>query len=130
MTLLVLSKSDFDELVSKELVRRIHPKIAKSMLETGYKALDVRYAEEYEERHIPGAIPIPLHELNQRMSELNKDDHYIVYCRSGSRSAVAALKLTQSNFDAATLEGGISTWPYEQVENSAAQPPDKKSACR
>ncbi len=119
-TLLVLGKQDFDQLIGKELVRRIHPKVAKSMLETGYKALDVRYKEEYDEHHIPDSILIPLPELNQRMGELDKNQSYIVYCRVGNRSAVAALKLTQNNFDAASLDGGITAWPYQKNQRTAA----------
>jgi len=47
------------------------------------------------------------------MKELDPDERYIVYCHSGSRSAVAALKLSQNNFDVMTLEGGIRDWPFE-----------------
>ncbi len=113
-TLLVLNKEDFDRLVGKQLVRRMHPKIAKSMIDTGYKILDVRYAEEYEGGHIPGAILMPLHEMRDRMHELDKSARYIVYCHAGGRSAVAALKLSQNGHDVVSLDGGIAAWPYQQ----------------
>ncbi len=120
--IMVLGREDFEDLVSKQLVRSVNPRIARSMIESGYRVLDVRYAEEYEYQHIPGAILIPLHELRERIGELDKSEHYIVYCHSGSRSAVAALKLSQHNYDVVTVEGGIRDWPYEtaSLEEEAA----------
>jgi rhodanese-related sulfurtransferase len=112
-TILVLGHDDFEKLVSTQLVRRVNPKIAKSMMETTHKILDVRYAEEHEHKHIPGSTLIPLHELRTRMNELDPAIPYIVYCHSGSRSAVAALKLSQNNFDVVSVEGGIRDWPFD-----------------
>jgi rhodanese-related sulfurtransferase len=39
----------------------------------------VRSAQEYEQRHIPGALSIPLLELESRIGELNPDTWYITY---------------------------------------------------
>ena len=113
--IMVLGKEDFEELVSKNMVRRINPQVAKSMLDTGAKILDVRYAEEFEAHHIPGCTLIPLHELRDRVDELDPSEQYIVYCHGGSRSAVAVLKLSQQNFDVISLDGGIRDWPYETI---------------
>lgn len=41
--------------------------------------LDVRYTDEYEQGHIPGAVLIPLLDLPGRVVELNKDDWIITY---------------------------------------------------
>jgi rhodanese-related sulfurtransferase len=112
-TLLVLDKADFEWLISKQLIKSVNAKIAKTMLESGYKLLDVRYSEEFDEHHIPGAILMPLYELRDRIAELDPDKRYIVYCHAGSRSAVAAMKLSQNNYDVLTLEGGIRDWPFE-----------------
>lgn len=111
--LLVLDKEDFGELISNPLIRTVHPSVAKTMAETGYRFIDVRYSEEFDEHHIPGAVLIPLYELRHRMDELDKDQRYIVYCHGGARSAVAALILTQNQFDVVSLEGGIRDWPFE-----------------
>jgi len=110
---LVLDKAAFEELVSNPLIKTVHPSVAKTMLETGYELIDVRYAEEYDEHHIPGANLIPLYELRNRMEELDKDKRYIVYCHGGSRSAVATLILAQNQFDVLSLEGGVRDWPFE-----------------
>jgi rhodanese-related sulfurtransferase len=96
------------------------------MVETGYKLLDVRYAEEFDDHHVPGAILMPLYELRNRMDELDKDERYIVYCHAGGRSAVAALLLAQNQFDVVSLEGGIRDWPFPTIsveeETATTQP--------
>ncbi|MBF0555988.1 MAG: rhodanese-like domain-containing protein, partial [Nitrospirae bacterium] len=40
---------------------------------------------------------------------------YVVYCRSGRRSAVAAFKLKQLNINAVSLKGGIKAWTYNDL---------------
>lgn len=112
-TLLVLDKEAFEELISTSLIKTVHPNVAKTMLETGYSLIDVRYSEEFDENHIPGAKLIPLYELRNRMSELDKGKKYIAYCHGGARSAVATLILTQNHLDVVSLEGGIRSWPFE-----------------
>lgn len=111
--LLVLEKTDFQELISKSLIKTVSAPIARVMLKSGYGLLDVRYPEEYDERHIPNADLIPLYELRSRLNELHKDGKYIICCHGGSRSAVAALILCQNHFEVFALEGGIRDWPFE-----------------
>lgn len=60
--------------------------------------LDVREPAEYAFGHIPGAISIPLGELENRSNELNKQDGIYIVCRSGSRSDLAAKKLSEQGF--------------------------------
>lgn len=115
-TLLSLGKQDFDWLISKQMIKAVNATVAKTMLETGYKLIDVRTEEESEYGRIPGATLIPLFDLRQRMAELDPQSRYILYCHSGSRSSVAALRLTQAGFDVQTLEGGFSLWPFEIEE--------------
>ncbi len=112
-TLSVLDKKDFDELISNPLIKKVNQKVAKTMFETDYIPIDVRYAEEFDDAHIPGAILIPLFELRNRMDELDKSKKYITYCHGGSRSAVATLVLTQNQFDVMSLEGGMRDWEYD-----------------
>lgn len=123
-TLLVLYQNAFEELIQKSLIKTVHPSVAKTMAETGYRLLDVRYAEEFDDHHIPGATLMPLYELRNRMDELDKNERYIAYCHAGGRSAVAALLLAQNQFDVVSLEGGIRDWPFEtaSVEDTVAEP--------
>ena len=43
--------------------------------------MDVRPVEEYQAAHLPGAISIPLAELEQRLSELPREREIVAYCR-------------------------------------------------
>jgi rhodanese-related sulfurtransferase len=110
--LLVLNKQDFDEIIHRKMIKTVNSKIAQTMLENGYRLLDVRYTEEYEDHHIPGAQLIPLPDLHKRVHELDPLQQYVVYCHSGNRSALAVMFLAQHNIEAFSLNGGIRDWPY------------------
>ncbi|OGN97608.1 MAG: hypothetical protein A2Z77_04395 [Chloroflexi bacterium RBG_13_51_36] len=78
--------------------------------------LDVRQPEEYADGHIPGAMLIPLGELEARQDELERGKKIITYCRSGHRSMAAAIALCGLGFkDVHHLEGGIVNWRYETI---------------
>ncbi len=47
----------------------------------GGTGLDVRPTEEYKAGHIPGAINVPLEELEQHLHELNPEREIVAYCR-------------------------------------------------
>jgi rhodanese-related sulfurtransferase len=73
--------------------------------------LDVRTEEEYASGHIPGAILLPLQQLQERMNELKKDETYIIVCRSGNRSAQASQLLVKEGFkNIYNMTGGMSEW--------------------
>lgn len=92
----------------------ISPKEASTM-HTGNKAVivDVRENDEWNERHIRGAIHIPLAQLHERLSELEpyKNSPVITQCRSGKRSAQAQLALKSAGFSKVySMDGGIQAW--------------------
>ncbi|WP_407269967.1 sulfurtransferase TusA family protein [Radiobacillus sp. PE A8.2] len=73
--------------------------------------LDVREAAEYAFNHIPEAKSIPLGDLDARSKELNRDDEIYVVCRTGSRSDLAAQKLTNLGFSKViNVVPGMSEW--------------------
>lgn len=53
------------------------------------RVLDVRRASEYAERHLQGALNIPLHELLERTREVPAGEVW-VHCASGYRASIAA----------------------------------------
>jgi len=118
---LILGKSDYQQLIARPEVQTVKSQVAKTMLDNGYKLLDVRFAEEYAENRIPGASLIPLSDLSQQLEKLDAKQPYIIYCHSGPRSAVAALIMREHNFEAFSLDGGIRDWPYE-IERASAKP--------
>ncbi len=75
------------------------------------KVLDVREPAEYAFGHIPGAINIPLGELEERFEELQNADNLHVICRTGNRSDFAAQKLTEKGFkNVKNVVPGMKDW--------------------
>lgn len=70
--------------------------------------VDVRTPEEYSERHVSGAINIPLDQVSQRIQEFKEMQTPIVaYCRSGNRSGMAVSLLKQNGIKDVSNGGGI-----------------------
>jgi phage shock protein E len=83
---------------------------ARELVANGALLLDVRTTTEFAERHIPGALNIPVHELGSRLSELGaKTRPVVVHCQSGYRSASAAQLLQRAGYDVLDI-GGIGNW--------------------
>lgn len=73
--------------------------------------LDVRTEDEYWEESVEDSLNIPLHELEERIIELDKEKTYITFCRSGVRSKAAALVLLEEGFTKVfNSRDGILTW--------------------
>jgi len=91
--------------------------VALMQNEDDYIILDVRTREEFEQRHIPGAILIPNETIgNEEIPELpDKDQLILVYCRSGNRSKQASEKLVKLGYTNIVEFGGINDWPGEVV---------------
>lgn len=109
--LLVLSATDYRALVADPGLREIDAGQVPDLLKDGHRLLDVRYEEENEESRIPNSQLLPLQRLRQRREELDPSTPYVVYCRSGKRSAVAAMLMEQFGIEAVSLRGGILDWP-------------------
>ena len=82
-------------------------------IEEDYIILDVRTQEEYDEKHIPGAVLVPNETIGKgEIKELpDKDQMILVYCRSGNRSKQASGKLIQLGYTNVYEFGGINSWP-------------------
>lgn len=112
--LLVLEPEAYRALLARPLIEEVPAAVARGYVAEGAQWLDVRYEEEFSERRIAGAKLLPLHELRHRAGdELDPSVRYVVYCRSGRRSSVAALLLAQRNFDVVALRGGLLDWDSE-----------------
>ncbi len=84
-----------------------------------FKILDVREPAEYSFHRIPGAISIPMGELEQKLDSLPKDDEYVVVCRTGTRSDLACQLLSERGYSKVTnVVPGMSAWegPTERDE--------------
>lgn len=80
--------------------------------DSNYQFIDVRTDSEYTSGHIPKSIHIPLHEIQNRLSEIDslKNKNIIAYCRSGARSSKATKILIEAGFKVLNLSGGVLSW--------------------
>ena len=71
-----------------------------------------------KEGHISGSINIPLSGVIEDVNALglDKDSPFMVYCRSGRRSAEAAAALLAAGYTDIYDLGGIIDWPYDTVK--------------
>jgi len=94
----------------------ITPLDLKAMLERDGQRivlLDVREPQEWEICHLKGAILIPLQELPARLNQLDPTKEYVVYCKTGNRSAQAARIMQAAGLKVYNLRGGINAWSRE-----------------
>ena len=77
--------------------------------------LDVRTVEEYEKKHIPGAVLVPIDQIkNGRFDKLpDKNQIILVYCWTGRRAEDAAKILSQNGYKYVYNFGGIVDWQGE-----------------
>jgi len=104
---------------AKGRVEAVSPKDAAAEAAAGKAVfLDVREPVEWE-HHIEGAVQVPRGLLEfvadptspKHKPELDPARRVIVYCRSGSRAALACATLKTMGFEnAANLEGGFGAW--------------------
>ena len=76
----------------------------------GGVVVDVRERSEYAAGHVPGALLMPMSQLSNRMSELDKAAPVFVICATGGRSSAMTDFLRASGFDAASVAGGTNAW--------------------
>lgn len=73
--------------------------------------VDVRAQSEWEAGHLPGAVHIPLPELEERLEEIPTGQDVVMQCQGGGRSAIAASLLKAHGRDrVANLAGGFTAW--------------------
>ena len=100
--------------------------LMKRMRSGSVMVLDVRPEDEFALGHRPGAINVPLHALKKRLSEFDRSQEIVAYCRGPycvlSYEAVAALRA--KGFKARRLEDGLPEWRaagFPVVAQSGAQ---------
>jgi len=73
--------------------------------------LDVRNPREWEARHIPGSVNVPLNNLQERIAEIPRDRRIAVHCAGGYRSSIAASILHQYGMTRLIeMAGGLAAW--------------------
>ena len=91
-------------------VRTVSPDAAKALIAAGdVTVIDVRTPEEFAAGHVAGATNINVEsaDFGDRIEALDASDAYVVYCRSGRRSAFAADLMKQARFTDVADAGGL-----------------------
>ncbi len=85
--------------------------------------IDVRPPEEYRAGHLPGALSIPLEELDARLAELPHGREIVAYCRGPYcvLAVEAVLRLRKKGFRAARLDMGVWDWKAKGLKVSVGQ---------
>jgi len=86
--------------VDDETLRAAHAAVDK-----GAVIVDVRTPKEYAQKHVSGALNIPIEEMAKTLSRVPRNEVLVVYCASGNRSGHATKLLRQKGwtvFDVAT----------------------------
>jgi rhodanese-related sulfurtransferase/DNA-binding HxlR family transcriptional regulator len=97
-------KDDLEPVPATQLLERV--------LDGLVTVLDVRPAEEYVAGHLPGAINIPLAELEKRLQEFQPSKQVVAYCR-GPHCVLAfdaVARLRKNGISAKRLDGGLPEW--------------------
>jgi rhodanese-related sulfurtransferase len=106
----------------------IAPEQAARLVESANAAwIDVRHPYEWAAGRIAGAVHIEMNELTREAEAVPRDRPVIFYCRSGSRSALAAAAFREAGWDAYNLVGGLTGWveagrPLEPADGEVAPP--------
>jgi sulfur-carrier protein adenylyltransferase/sulfurtransferase len=98
----------------KSRITEVDPAVVREQVSNGAVVVDVREPEEWAAGHIPGAKHVPKSYFESRIEGTvgDRDQHVILYCASGNRSAWAARTMLEDlgydNVDSMT--GGFTLW--------------------
>lgn len=83
-----------------KLLTRTSPAVARQWLDKGALVIDVRSEAEFQGRHLPGAINVPLGRLGDEIARhaRNKEQPLLLYCRSGARSGIGTRALKKLGY--------------------------------
>jgi rhodanese-related sulfurtransferase len=106
--LMRLNKKDFRELMNEPLLQWVAYEKAREIIDRGGRWLDVRLPSEHQNMSIEESLNIPLYFIRLKLSALDRNTPYVVYCDTGRRSSAAAYILVERGFDAYVLTGGLT----------------------
>ncbi|XLS27446.1 ThiF family adenylyltransferase [Flavobacteriaceae bacterium M23B6Z8] len=98
--------------VTVEELMKALPSINKS-----FQLIDVRNTDEYKMFFVPGSYHIPLHQIKQRIQEIDIDKPVYVLCESGVRStkAIQLLSTLNPELKLFNVEGGLAKFRKERM---------------
>ena len=93
------------------LTRRAPTAVVAEKLAAGATVLDVRSEAEFRAGAHPRAINVPLQTLGAGIGRIPRERPVVVYCASGSRSAMAARILRKAGYADVSNAGGLHHLP-------------------
>lgn len=82
-----------------------------------FRIIDVREPMEIAQGSIPGAVPMPMSTLGNRIAEIGQDKEVVFICRSGARSGQVCAYLAQNGYENIyNLRGGVIGWAQSGFE--------------
>jgi molybdopterin/thiamine biosynthesis adenylyltransferase/rhodanese-related sulfurtransferase len=95
-----------------EGIREVEPTEVIERLKKGEQLglIDVRDPIELQVSRLPGAMVIPTGQVHLHFDELDRDKEWVVFCRSGQRSARVVKAMQDAGLKAVNLKGGINAW--------------------
>lgn len=96
--------------------QRISPGELMQLVAQGAQIVDVRTPQEFATAHAKGSYNIPLDQLSQRTTELDRTRPVVVCCASGTRSAMAKSLLERQGF---TSVHNAGPWQNATPENTS-----------
>lgn len=103
--------------VMEKTIHPIYCSALSTFMDNGGTLIDVRNEEEFEIKHVPGAINIPVNLLRSKLDELDTTKEYALICGVGQRAYYANQILRNSGFEKLRLvSGGFSL--YDIVSDS------------
>jgi len=92
------------------------------------QVVDIRERKDFNEGHIKGAIHIPMAQLSEKTSQLQKyqDKLIILADKAGQHSGMAGKQLQKDGFNVARLAGGMLDWRGASLPVSKGDKSDKK----
>jgi len=97
----------------KSQIAEVDPTVAHQHVDDGVAFVDVRESDEFARGHLPGATHIPRGYLESRIDGAvpDHDQHVILYCATGQRSALAAKTLEELGYGhVESMTGGFTLW--------------------
>jgi len=97
----------------KSEITEVDPTAAHELVGDGVAFVDVRETDEFDRGHVPGATHIPRGYLESRIDGAvpDRNQHVVLYCASGQRSALAAKTLEELGYEhVESMTGGFTLW--------------------
>ena len=104
----------------------LSPARVAELMQSGVQLIDVRELYEREAGRIPDdSAHIEMDRLSEEAGSIDAGRPVVFYCRTGSRSAVAAQAFAAAGYDAHNLDGGVKAWvadglPIEPADGHVA----------